>query len=343
MMQEAPENTPTSSPAKAPVRLIIAGLLLGSLMLGGAWLWRAAQLAQPPHAAPPQSAALQLPPPMPEREITAPVANALAQASMRLDSLEAQLEQLKTAAAGQPPAMAGGGAVTQLEQSVHAISANLDAITTTVTALHARLAALEAVQAAQPHGSEAKRMTYALALRELEHALSGSGPFALELESLAKLPGTPDLPLAQLRPHAATGIPTRAALMARFDAAAAQIVRSDAIAGVAPGWAGRVYAFVQSLIMVRPLGEREGTDAPSSVARAQMRLEAGDLDAAVLELGVLQGAAAEAGAAWLQDARARLTAGQALASLTAELTRQLNDDGAAQLPPALQQPAPVGE
>jgi len=163
--------------------------------------------------------------------------------------------------------------------------------------------------------------------RELERALNGSGPFAVELESLDKLldAAQPDPSIAQLRTRATTGIPTRAILLARFDAAAAAIVRADAASDVAPGWAGRSYAFVMSLVMIRPLGEREGLDAPSRVARAQMRLEEGDLDAAVKELGELEDAAAKAAAPWLTDARARLAAEQALAQLSATLTQRLNE------------------
>ena len=102
-------------------------------------------------------------------------------------------------------------------------------------------------------------------------------------------------------------------------------MRADAASDVAPGWAGRTYAFVMSLVMIRPLGEREGLDAPSRVARAQMRLEEGDLDAAVKELGELEDAAAKAAAPWLSDARARLAAEQALAQLSATLMQQLNE------------------
>jgi len=335
-MQEALEKLEAhpSTVRRASLRRIALGLLAAGIVLAGAWgWWSLRQISQPVLDLPPQSAALPLPAgpeaaitASMEREITAPVANALAQVTTRLAALETEFEQLKSAAAV-PANPADAGAISQLDGAVRTISGSLDAIHTAMTALNARLAALEAIQAAQPLGGEAKRISYALGLRELERALNGSGPFAVELESLDKLldAAQPDPSIAQLRTRATTGIPTRAILLARFDAAAAAIVRADAASDVAPGWAGRTYAFVMSLVMIRPLGEREGLDAPSRVARAQMRLEEGDLDAAVKELGELEDAAAKAAAPWLTDARARLAAEQALAQLSATLTQRLNE------------------
>ncbi len=340
-MQETLEELATASHAavtgpswRKTGRRIAIGLLLAGLTAAGVrgW-WSLGQSPQPQPELPPQSAALPLPAAPVEPVVSAAVANALAQTTTRLAALETEFEQFKSAAAA-PSNTVDAGTVTQLDGAMRAISNSLDAIHTGMTALNARLAALEAIQAAQPLGGEAKRISYALGLRELERALSGSGPFAVELETLDKLldAARPDPSIALLRTHATTGIPARAVLLSRFDATAAAIVRADAASDSAPGWAGRTYAFALSLVMIRPLGEREGMDAPSRVARAQMRLEEGDLDAAVKELGGLEGAAAEAAAPWLTDARARLAVEQALAELTAILTQQLNEAGA---------PAPV--
>lgn len=316
---------------------IAIGLLLAALALAGVWGWwslRPSNEPRPPVELLPQSAALPLPAAPETPEITAPVepvitetvANALAQTTTRLADLETELGRLEEAVAA-PSNAADASAVTQLDDAVRAISNSLDTISAAMTAMNLRLSTLEAVQAAQPLGGEAKRISYALGLREMERALGGSGPYAVELDTLSKLldASEADPAIAQLRTYADTGVQTRAALEARFDPTAAAIVRADAASGVAPGWAGRTYAFVTSLVMIRPLGERDGADAPSRVARAQLRLEEGDLDAAVRELDALDGPAAEAAAAWLNDARARLAAEQALAQLTATLTQKLNE------------------
>lgn len=329
-MQENPENTrpKTASGLRISRRLALYGLLLvvlSAAAIGGWWsLQRASvRLALPapaPAAAPAPASA--------EQVASLPVVNALAQITLRVSELESDIQQVKSAAGGSSVAngAADSAAVAQLADAVRAISGSLDAINTAMTTLNARLSALEAVQAAQPLGGEARSISFALGLRELERALAGSGPFAVQLEALADLlgPEAPDTPVARLRPYAPGGIATRAALLARFDTAAAGIVRADSVAGVPQDWAGRTYAFVMSLIMIRPLGEREGEDVPARVARAQTRLEAGDLDAAVQELGALGGPAADAASGWLKDARARLMAEQALAQLSATLTQQID-------------------
>lgn len=345
-MQETLERSETHQPTarRNLLRVVALGVLGVAIVLAGVWAWwTLPKISKYAPDAPQQSAALPLPALTEEPFIPPPIANALAQTTTRLAALETELTQLKNAA--MPVNSADADAVKQLDNAVRAVSNSLDAIHTAITAITARLAALEAIQAAQPLGGEAKRISFALALRELEHVLNGSGPFAMQLETIRKLlePGVADGALEQLQAFASTGIATRATLSAQFDAVAAAVVRADSISGVPQGWAGRIYAFVQSLIMIRPLGERAGDDVPAIVARAQARLEAGDLDAAVTELNGLTGAAADAAAAWLKDARARLIAEQTLAHLSAALARQLDAQPASAVstPPSL--PDSAGE
>lgn len=322
------------------MRNIAAGMTGVALALGaGGWCY----LHQPLSAQPdlPQSTALTLPaapveaapseapkPALPRHDetvVSAPLANALAQITLRLSALEMETGEIKNAPVTGPGAV-DAGAITQLDSAVHSINSRLDAIQAAITALNARLGALEAVHAALSLGAEGNRVAMALSLRELERALNGSGPYAVELETLVKVLDTPSDPaITSLRGYAAAGVPARPQLLARFDTAAAAIVRADAASGSVPGWAGHAYGFVTSLVMIRPLGEREGADAPSRVARAQLRMEEGDLDAALRELSELEGAAAQAAEPWLKDARARQETERALAQLNAALTQQLND------------------
>ncbi len=343
-MQEIPEKSQTSLPSVIGLsrRLTIAGLIVLGLAAAGLWGWWSMRETSATLALPPQPALQPLPPAPVEPVVTAVAANAFAQITMRLAELEAQFERLKAA----PSTVQDPAAIAQLDDAVRNITGGMDAINTAVATLNARLGAVEAVQAAQPLGGEAKRISYALGLRELERALGGSGPFTVQLETLASLPDDPasaDPSIARLRPYAASGIKPRALLAARFDAAAASIVRADSLSGVPKGWAGRTYAFILSLIMIRPTGEREGSDVPSLVARAQARLEAGDLDAALMELDALKGEAAAAAAPWVSDARARLAAEQALAQLTAALTQHLNNSAAHAPSAATPLPEKAGE
>ena len=310
--------------------------------MAGAW-WYMQRASFAGSEPPPQSAALPLPAALPETapppvmpaaaapvtsEISAATANALAQLTMRISALETQLEAVKNSS-GDTAGAIDAGSIMQLDSAVRSINTSLDAIQTAVTGLSARLTALETVQAAQgPQrlGGDGKHIASMLGLRELERSLSESGPFTVALDNFNHVWDNPSDPaIAALRPYAAEGVPARAQLLARFDQIAAAIVRADAASGTAAGWAGRAYAFVMSLVMIRPLGEREGLDAPSRAARAQLRLEEGDLDAAIREISELEGAAQKAADPWLRDARARQAVEQALAQLNAALALQMNE------------------
>lgn len=79
---------------------------------------------------------------------------------------------------------------------------------------------------------------------------------------------------------------------------------------------GRAWSRVASLVSIRRTGEVEGVGAEARVARAEARLKAGELGAAVEEISKLEGTALDAAAAWLQRARARQDAADAVAVLS---------------------------
>lgn len=338
-----PETNTETAPRRA-LRPAVLWLVFGVLLLVAAyaaWNWRGTPSPQRETQAPAAVQETQISLPLaaaPSAATEQPPQETLEEAQQnaaRLAALEEELQRLKEAAeqAQQAPAMDGNAAL-QLETSVRALSDGLAGINTSVSAMAARLAALEAVQASQPFGGEAKAMAYALGLRELERALTTSAPFAVELETLAKLldAGVADAALTELRRRSDMGIATSAQLVAGFDSTAAAMVRADAAVNAQSGWTAKTYDFVMSLVTIRPLGERAGTDAPSRIARAQMRLNAGDLAAALAELEDMAPATRAAGEPWITDATDRLRADQALAQLTAQLTQQLGTNAAPQPP-----------
>ena len=70
-----------------------------------------------------------------------------------------------------------------------------------------------------------------------------------------------------------------------------------------------------ALVAVRRVGEIDGDDVEALLARAERRLEAGDLTAVVDGLTRITGPAAPVVAPWLADAKARATLDAALAEL----------------------------
>lgn len=213
----------------------------------------------------------------------------------------------------------------QLDQAISSVANSLTAMGGGLSALSARVAVLESKRELGGLDADAAgKISTSLALRDLERALSGPGPFEIELLALSKLDGFPpdDAGITGLQKFAMAGIPTRSLLTVRFAGVATAIARADS-AAKQNGWSGLLGEWAGAVFTIRPLGEREGDSASAVAARAEMRLSEGDMEAAVRELEALQGGAAEAAAAWLNQARARLMAEREVAQLNARFAQSL--------------------
>lgn len=213
----------------------------------------------------------------------------------------------------------------QLDQAITSVANSLTAVGGGLSALSARVAVLESKRELGGLDADAaEKISTSLALRDLERALSGPGPFEIELQAVSKLAGfsLTASEIAGLQKFAKAGIPTRSLLTVRFAGVATAIARADS-AAKQNGWSGLLGDWAGALFTIRPLGEREGNSASAVAARAEMRLSEGDMEAAVRELEALQGGAAEAAAAWLTQARARLMAERELAQLNARFAQSL--------------------
>lgn len=269
-----------------------------------------------------------------------------------LTALKAQVEEL----AGQIDAGAGSGAdagsqagTQPAETRLAELTARLDEIERTVTgledpaerlseldsrlsaaeqgvaavpALESRLSAeLTALGEALPTGpsEDAGDAAMFLALLQLREALSGSGAFETELmlvDGLAAEDAELKSALAPLSAHAATGIPGLPGLRVSFDGMAGRVVAA-ARGGETDDWIAKTVRKVSEAVTIRPVGLVEGDDAGAVLARAEVKLDAGDLAGAVAELDGLTGSAAEGAAAWRQDAESRMEAQKALSLLAA--------------------------
>jgi hypothetical protein len=168
--------------------------------------------------------------------------------------------------------------------------------------------------------SDVRERAAALALvsAQLDEAIRQAAPFDGTLQRLAALGG--DAPavhdaVTKLEPLAAGGVPSREELRREFEAVAEEILqRAQAPEG--EGMIDQAVRNLKGLVSVRPVGaDAEGPGVDARVARAEAKLAQDDLAGAVAEIEGLEGPAAEAAAGWLERARARLTAEQALASL----------------------------
>jgi hypothetical protein len=170
----------------------------------------------------------------------------------------------------------------------------------------------------QAASGQAARTAFILAAGQLEAALDSGQPYASQLGAVRRLRmDDPELKtiLDQLEEHADEGVPPMAELRVRFEDTALAVAQA-AQSNVSGGWLDRAWARLRSLVTVRPIGGDVPGDSPEAhVARAEARLDEGDLASAVNEMQALDGAAAEAAAPWLSGAQARVAADTAIEKL----------------------------
>ena len=158
-----------------------------------------------------------------------------------------------------------------------------------------------------------------LAVGQLREAGRGTQPFAVALQAVEALAdGQDDLvkPLAILKPHASTGVPDLVALRGHFDRIAGRIAH-EAFVPKGEGWIDRTLGKVSRIFTFRRTGPdaASGDDENARVARAEIRLAAGDLASAVQILEGLQEPGLGYAAPWLTNARARLAVDTAIKAL----------------------------
>ena len=221
----------------------------------------------------------------------------------RLDELVARLSVLETRTATTP------ADVSAAKTSIETLTAASTATTTRIDDVAVRLAKLESSDLLDL----ARRASLATAIANLTRAAQGSSPFKTEYDVVAALvPG--DTHLASIAPLAIKGIPTTGTLVTTFSTRAEQAMDAE---GLSKGktWGQQLWANFAALVSWRATGESDGNSSESRLARAELRLKSGDLEAAVKELNAIKGAARKPLASWLANAQARVTLEASLAAL----------------------------
>jgi hypothetical protein len=240
----------------------------------------------------------------------------------RLAALEGDKDALKTL----------GTRVDDVSTKVQAQGDQLTALAnlkTSLEALDARLAHIEQSDLM----TMARRAALSAAIANLMRATQGSGAFTTEYDAVAALMPGDDPALADAKRYAASGLPTVGVLTATFDKAANAAMEAERSASGAD-WLTRLWANMMALVTVRAVGEVQGDSTESRIARAELRLKAGDLPAAVAELQPISGAARTALDSWYAQADARVTLERALAELNTHATAALAE------PPPSSEPVP---
>ncbi len=253
-------------------------------------------------------------------------------AEIDLAPLAAAIAQMKSALAEQEKRLGDlaplASRLADLKIEIDSVSARLDGMAGEIAAARADFAKLgDAAGAIDRAAAFERRAAFLLGLGEMRSALAGSAPFRAEWDMLTRL-GAEDTkiaadlapilaPLADLadRPTPSLGELQRN-LPARAIAQAAEAEAAGDALGQDSSWFNRVLGELAKGVTIRPVGEVEGSSPLARLARAEARLGAGDLAAAVAELQGLTDKPKAVAADWLRDAEARLARDAAERNLT---------------------------
>lgn len=185
-----------------------------------------------------------------------------------------------------------------------------------IEALRARVETLERGQARTLDAAAA-----ALAAASLAEATQGSGPFETELAALERV-----LPMSSevraLRPYAEDGVPSRAALAAEFDAAAARAAVAARDPGERAGFLARVGHALSAIVTIRRVSTT-GATPDAVLTRAEAALAEGDVDGALKILRELPAKGQQAMADWRERARRRAAVDRLVGAVRAQALSDL--------------------
>lgn len=190
----------------------------------------------------------------------------------RLTALQSKLEALQQA----PPADAHGDArVAQLEASVTAMQQQLSDI----------------------QSKNQQQLLALSALQEMKDTVQRGEAFGEALQQLTQLAGENERAqalLGQMAPYARSGV-SLSQLQAMFETTVPKALAADE---------DNIFKRnLRSLISIRKVGDSEGSDDESVIARAETKLNRGDVEASVKELAALSPSAGGRFATWVNKAK----------------------------------------
>jgi len=243
--------------------------------------------------------------------------------SKRLDEMQGRLVALAARPNISPTsdstvAIGALGAMrTQSNARMSALESENAVLRNIVAILDKRVDAMEQRPTTTPGTTRSNALV--LVVGQLREAGRGTAPFVAPLqavESLAESQETLVKPLAALKPLAKTGVPDLIALRQHFNRIAGRIAH-ESFVPKGEGWVDRTVGKISRVFTFRRTGSKaaESDDENGRIARAELRLVAGDLAAAVTILEGLTEPGLTYAAPWLKDARARLTVDASILAL----------------------------
>lgn len=167
-------------------------------------------------------------------------------------------------------------------------------------------------------GGARSREALLVTIGQLRESVGAGRGFGDELAAVRALVGA-DARMASALERLAAGATEGVVPMTRlkdgFAAAAPRAIHAARLGHDDGGWWRSIADRVTALVSVRRIGEVEGDDVEAILARAERRLEGGDLPAAIAGVEALSGAPAAAMESWLAQAKRRAAIDAALAEL----------------------------
>lgn len=241
----------------------------------------------------------------------------------RLNDLEAGIQSASEMATKDREALSGG---------IGAFETKLGDFETRVSALDEKFGGF-ARDGAEHEAAALEAITVSLIATRLRGAAQSGAPYRDVLTTLESVAGD-DPVLAslavRLAPDADKGVATRDELVFAFPDTAVAII-DNAPADAESDIVDQILDRARRVVRVR----RVGTDLPEDsvdgrIARAELRLNAGDVAGAVTVLEEFEGRAATAAAPWLQRAQAHVELSAALGSLDDHVLTRLRGAGGVQ-------------
>ncbi len=194
----------------------------------------------------------------------------------------------------------------------------LSSVNATTSKIQADLAAIAARDQSREQG--ANRILLSLQLANLKRVVERGGAFAKELAEVKRI-APKELDLSTLDANAETGLPTNTELASEFKAMTWSLVTAGAAPAEDGSLIGQLWQGARSVVQVRKTGNVAGDGADAIVARTEARLQTGDLEGALREVGQLKGDARKAAEPWMAKLVARLSLEQGLAGVEASLVK----------------------
>ncbi len=211
------------------------------------------------------------------------------------------------------------GLETQLQAATGSFAKTdqLSTVNATTTKLQADVAAIAARDQSREQG--ANRILLSLQLANLKRVVERGGPYAKELADVKRV-APKELDLTALDANAEQGLATTQQLASEFRDMTWSLVSADSKPTDDGSLIGQLWQGARSVVQVRKT-DATGDAADAVVARTEAKLQRGDLDGAMRDIGQLKGEARKAADPWIAKLAARLSLDQGLAGVDASLLK----------------------